>query len=148
MILQDNNYSPNIHLLIPRCLYIFVLKMQWDWKPSSTFADLALERQTTAAAGKKSKTKNKDREKTSATMAATASPAQDSLTSSPPSREMGRRHTPATYPRTRHIASVRERAELEMLRQQLTFSDVEEVFQTGHFSQVMFEALHGVDSRK
>ena len=78
----------------------------------------------TVSSGKKSKTKNKDREKKSTASAASA---QDSLTSSPPRREPSRRHTPATFPRTRNVASVRERAELEMLKQQLTFSDMEEV---------------------
>ncbi|XP_033631424.1 pericentriolar material 1 protein-like isoform X2 [Asterias rubens] len=95
----------------------------WDWKPSSTFADPTMDGLMTVSSGKKSKTKNKDREKKSTASAASA---QDSLTSSPPRREPSRRHTPATFPRTRNVASVRERAELEMLKQQLTFSDMEE----------------------
>ncbi|XP_071787305.1 pericentriolar material 1 protein-like isoform X2 [Asterias amurensis] len=95
----------------------------WDWKPSSTFADPTTDGLMTVSSGKKSKTKNKDREKKSTASAASA---QDSLTSSPPKREPSRRHTPATFPRTRNVASVRERAELEMLKQQLTFSDMEE----------------------
>lgn len=38
-----------------------------------------------------------------------------------------RRRTPATYPRTQHVGSLLDREELENLRQQLTYSDVDDV---------------------
>ncbi|XP_038056288.1 pericentriolar material 1 protein-like isoform X4 [Patiria miniata] len=105
----------------------------WDWKPSSTFAEPSMERRPAAtgavASGKKSKTKNKDREKTSSASPSTAAAvaaAHEPLPASPPSRESTRRHTPATFPRTRNVASARERVELELLRQQLTFSEMDE----------------------
>ncbi|XP_022084429.1 pericentriolar material 1 protein-like isoform X2 [Acanthaster planci] len=97
----------------------------WDWRPSSTFAEPPLERRAAAAApasGKKSKTKNKDREKTTAPAATPPEPAL----ASPPSREPRRHLTPATYPRTRNVGSARERLELEQLKRELTYSDMEE----------------------
>lgn len=42
-------------------------------------------------------------------------------------KSTGRRHTPATFPRTKYLGSGREKSEMESLRQHLTFSDFEEV---------------------
>ncbi|XP_071504196.1 pericentriolar material 1 protein-like [Diadema antillarum] len=83
----------------------------YNWKPSSTFA----EQPSSVVRSKKSK--NRERE-------------QNSSGQQLPQRAMSngpsRRRTPATYPRTQQVASFLEREELENLRHQLTFSDVDD----------------------
>ncbi|XP_072039605.1 LOW QUALITY PROTEIN: uncharacterized protein [Amphiura filiformis] len=88
----------------------------WNWKPSATFADSS---SLPEPRSKKTKTKNKDRDKRVPNQSHTPTAGHNSS-------DEGRQHTPATYPRTKFVGSVRERAELETLKQQLLFSDMDE----------------------
>ncbi|XP_071846255.1 uncharacterized protein [Apostichopus japonicus] len=81
----------------------------WDWRPSSTFME---NPQQSATA--KSTNKNTEQRKP-----LPATPTQGR-------KSQGRRHTPATFPRTKYLGSGREKTEMESLRQHLTFSDMEE----------------------
>nr|XP_054754376.1 pericentriolar material 1 protein-like [Lytechinus pictus] len=85
----------------------------YNWKPSSTFAEQP------SAVVRNKKSKNKEREQN---VSGKADAQGAAMMSNGPSR----RRTPATYPRTQHVSSVLDREELEHLRQQLTYSDVDD----------------------
>ena len=93
-----------------------VIQDFFDWRPSSTFDNRRIKK------GNQEKEQDKEMDRLSAQGGPT------SLDSSPPA-DRSKRHTPATFPRTKlsPLNSASQRRALEELKQQLLFSDADEV---------------------